>query len=145
MRKDKILPANWCKKPLHRFTGCLGPQPGSFWRSPRRRTHSLWAAHDGAPSPDSAELLPGVQREPLCYSLSLVLTLSSTEKSLAPSSLHLLFGYLQTLMRFSSLERCSSPRPSWLCLFGPFPLHSCLSHIGDPELDTLLQPYWGCV
>lgn len=43
-------------------------------------------------------------------------------------------------MRFSTLKRFSSPRPSWLS-FGPFPLHPCLSHTGN----TLFLPYWGCV
>jgi len=31
--------------------GCPGPRPGSFWRSPRRRSHSFWAACASAPSP----------------------------------------------------------------------------------------------
>jgi len=39
--------------------GCPGPWPGSFWRAPGRRPHSLWAACASAPSP-----APGVQREP---------------------------------------------------------------------------------
>ena len=45
--------------------GCPGPSPGSFWRSPRRRPHSL----SGQPVPGlchqhSTEVLPGAQREP---------------------------------------------------------------------------------
>jgi len=44
--------------------GCPGPRPGGFWRPPRRRPHSPWAACASAPSPAQHSSAPGVQREP---------------------------------------------------------------------------------
>ena len=39
------------RNPVPAWAGCPGPCPGSFWRSPRRRLHSLWAACVRTPSP----------------------------------------------------------------------------------------------
>jgi len=62
--------------------GGPGPRPGSFWTSPTRRPHSLWATCASALVLHSTAVLPGAQREPLCPSLCpwpLVLALGITE------------------------------------------------------------------
>ena len=45
---------------------CLVPCPGNFWRSPRRRPHSLWVPVAALHNQHSTEVLPDGQREPPC-------------------------------------------------------------------------------
>lgn len=69
--------------------------PSSFWKSPRRRLHSL-SGHvvPMLSHPHSKEVLPGIQK-----ALPVFLTLGTTEKSMSPYSLFSPFRYLQTLIR----------------------------------------------
>ena len=75
----------------------------------------------------------------LCFSvcpLPLVLLLDTTEKSLAPSSLHPPFRRLCTLMRFPkpSLLQAEQSRLSWPLLIGEMLLS--LHHLCGPLLDS---------
>lgn len=56
--------------------------PGGFWKSPRRRLHSL-SGHvvPMLSHPHSTEVLPGIQK-----ALPVFLTLGTTEKSMSPYS-----------------------------------------------------------
>jgi len=76
--------------------GCLGPWSNGFWRSPRRGLHNL----SEQPVPvlhrlQSIEVFTGIQREPPVFQLpSPVLSVGTTERSLALSCVHLPFRYL---------------------------------------------------
>jgi len=70
--------------------GCIGPCPGGLEYLQRTRLHNLPGQPvPGLSHPQSKQVLPHVQTELLCFSLCplpLVLSLGTTEKSLAPSS-----------------------------------------------------------
>lgn len=75
-----------------------------FWRPPRRKLYSLfWQSVPVLQNLHGTEVLSGVWGEPPVFQfcpLSLFLALGTTGKSLAPSSLHLLFSYSYTLVGY---------------------------------------------
>jgi len=92
--------------------GGPGLWPGGFWRSPRKRPHSLWAMCASAPALHSTAVLSGAQREPLCSCLCpwpLILALGTTEQSLVPSPLHHPLGNLHVLLRSLLFSVLNSP------------------------------------
>lgn len=67
--------------------GCPDQCPGSYWRSPRRRFYSLWAACTFSPAQHRSALWSSELPVFLfVLPLPLVLALGSTKESLAPSS-----------------------------------------------------------
>lgn len=52
--------------------GGPGPWSGSFWRSPEKSSHSLWATCISDPALHSTAVLPAAQRDLLCSSLCLL-------------------------------------------------------------------------
>lgn len=96
---------HWAQPPLKQ--GHPEPCPGGLWRSPRRNLHSLWAACASAPSATQCRCASWCSlRTPPVWQFSpqpLVQALGTTEKSPAPTSWHLPFRFLYTLLRNQSL------------------------------------------
>lgn len=74
--------------------GCPGLRSRSFWRSPRRRSHSLWAACTSGITHAAQKCFL------LCSSLCPV-PRGTTDENLILSSLYTPFRHLQTLLRSS--------------------------------------------
>ena len=88
-----------------------GPHPGDFWRSPRRRPHSIWAACATAPSPTQQRNVSWCSERTSCVVVCAHCLLSwrwaPLTKSLPLSSLpHLcIAAVLQTRMLTSLMAR----------------------------------------
>ena len=142
---------------------CLGPCPDSFSISPRTKSpQTLWATCASAWSPSQCFLM--IWWKLLCFSLCplpLILSLGTTERSLAPSSLCPPFSHLYTLTRsplsllssrlnspsslyLSSEERYSGPLVLFLALHWTLQRVHVSLVLESPELDTVLQmwPHW---
>jgi len=133
--------------------GCPGPHPGGSGRSPRRRSHSLWAACASAPSLHSTAVFPLFRGILLCFNLCpwyLVLAVGATEKSLALVSWHLPYGSVPMNIWLFQVEQSQLSQPilieEMVQFFHYFGISSPDSlqyaHIslilGGPELDPAL-------
>jgi len=118
-------------------TGCPGPRPGPFLISPRMKTpQSLWATRYQCLVTLSIKKHFLVFRQTLlCFSLCplpLALSLHTTEKSLAPPSLHPSFRYLSLQASLLQDEQSQLSQPF---LIGE--VLQSLNYLSGPARDTL--------
>lgn len=113
---------------------CSDPHPGGCWRYPRRRLHILWAACAYAPSSTQHRSAARCSEGSILCPWPLVLALSITEKSLAPSLLHPPFIDIN----------CSERMSTHHCYFGVTVVTSRNFYSQPPE-SYLLQINCWCV